>query len=1041
MIFESKDLLINFGQTPDNNSQEFDAFWAKERQKCKEGIMIDGVFINPFLYWHCNLWTIISDHITKGRIRQKPDFRDSEWILTNRIWEAETWKNEDGLIRKKGVVAAGCRRFSKALEHGSIVYTENGEKDIKDVKIGDKIFDETGNLTSVINVLPQGRKDIYEISLLDNRKLYCSEDHLWTLLTKKTTKKERKGDKLVTLSTIELLGKYKNKRKNSHKKGEYTYEYKYSIPNNLPVKYKSSDLLLDPYFIGLWLGDGCSRTSAITNIDKEVIDYVYDFARINKLNIRKDGQTYHVTSNIKGGDKFKTRNSVLKKLQSLKLIKNKHIPKNYLYSSIEQRMELLKGLMDTDGTISKNGDISFTTTSEQLASDFYFLCRSLGINLKKSEREGFYKKDGNRVKCKKAYYFQIYTNLNLFKIKRKSDRVKVTKGDWAKINKTKIVNIEKVRVNDCTCITVDNYSGLFLTNNFTITHNSVLEASFCAWKACNWKNSQVVVSGGNEPDIKIITDMIDLGINELPNYYMKSKVEDNWKKQVALGYKDAKTNQRNIWSTFAIRNFDGGNNEEALAGLTPDGGIIDEAGKYSFLKALLAGLPGLTTPNGWRGSFLVMGTGGDMDNFQDFQKLFDEPDTYNFLSCDLPEENRKCGVFLPGWMSYAYPKEPTDLCSHLNLDAETHPNLSKVEIKVADKEKNEALIDAERKAAGKSNDVSALLKHTMYFPKTTREIFLSATHNNFPIEACKMHQQWLRENSSPDYIEFFRDSNNKLDWRFSSLLPITDFPINSSHFKEAPVVIYEHPEDNAPNGVYCIGIDCYNKNESSDRVNSLGTIYVFKRMSDPLGASQHALVASYAGRPDDISKFYNIAYNLCEYYNGIILPELNERFSDFFVNKKKGYVIQNAMQLARDINQNSFAKGSEKGLSPTTRNQRYGMELLVSYTIEEIVETNGDIKMGVVRIPDPMLLEEMINYRAKPKASNGIHDGNFDRIVACYHALILAEHLDKYMPIAHQKSIDKKAEKPKEIVLKGFFGNLVPKKKSELHKPSGFRFI
>jgi len=684
MIFESKDLLINWKNTPDESSQEFSSFWANERKKCKEGITIDGVFINPFLYWHTNLWTIITDHITKGRIRAKPSFRDSEWLLTNKIWEAETFKNENGEIRKKGVVAAGTRRFSK----------------------------------------------------------------------------------------------------------------------------------------------------------------------------------------------------------------------------------------------------------------------------------------------------------------------------------------------------------------------SVLEASFSAWKACNWKNSQLVISGGNEADIKIITDMIDLGINELPNYYVKSKVEDNWKKQVSLGYKDKITNQRNVWSTFAIRNFDNGNNEEALAGLTPDGGVIDEAGKYSFLKALLAGLPGLSTANGWRGTFLVMGTGGDMDNFKDFQTLFDDPESCNFLSCEIPEENRTCGIFLPGWMSYAYPKKEKPLTEHLGLPEESHPNLAKVKILVADKEENEKIIDEERLKASKSNDPSALLKHTMYFPKNTREIFLSASNNNFPIEAAKAQQYKLYQNPIGEYIEFYRDTTNQLKWKFSNLKPISTFPVGAADFKQAPIVIVEQPESELPRGSYCIGVDCYNKNESSDRVNSLGAVYVLKRTVDPLGANQYSIVAYYAGRPDDITKFYNIVYDLAEYYNGIILPELNERFSDFFVNRKKGYMIQNAIKLALEINPSSFTKGSEKGLSPTTRNQKYGMELAVTYTIEELVDNSGVVSMGVTRIPDPMLLEEMIHYRAKPVASKGIHDGNFDRIIAFYHALILAEHLDKYMPISFKKKETEEEQikrlKPK---IKGFFGELQTKKNTPYKKISGINFI
>ena len=120
------------------------------------------------------------------------------------------------------------------------------------------------------------------------------------------------------------------------------------------------------------------------------------------------------------------------------------------------------------------------------------------------------------------------------------------------------------------------------------------------------------------------------------------------------------------------------------------------------------------------------------------------------------------------------------------------------------------------------------------------------------------------------------------------------------------------------------------------------------------------------------------------------------------------------------------------------------MELLVSYTIEEVVNNSGAINLGITRIPDFMLLEEMVNYRAKPKATNGIHDGNFDRIVAAYHALILAEHLDKYMPLAYQTKEKKEEVVKKPPVIKGFFGDLTPKKtslNSINEKRRGFNFI
>jgi len=1005
MIFESKDLLINQKNLPDKDSDEYNEFWKAERKKCKEGITIDGVFINPFLYWHCNLWTIITDHITKGRIRQKPDFRDSEWILTNKIWEAKNFKDENGNLRRKGVIAAGTRRFSKALEHGSKLYTQDGTINIEDICVGDFIFGADGKPTKVTGVFPQGEKDIYEISLLDGRKLYCCEDHLWYLQTKKTGKKDRHGDKFVTMNTKELISKYKRERKNSYKPGEKCFEYLYSIPNNAPVEYSFKDLEIDPYFLGLWLGDGSNKSPDITSIDNEIIDYVKIYAETLNLVVKEDGITYRITSGIKGGNNktLKDKNILLVLLRKLNLIHNKHIPKEYLYSSIEQRIELLKGLMDTDGTISKLGDCSFTTTSEQLADDFYFLCRSLGINLKRTVRESYYTKNGGRIKCKNAYHFQLYINFAPFKLSRKIERFKFSKGDLSKINKTRIVNIQKVRKNLATCITVANEDKLFLTDNFTVTHNSELEASFCAWEAVCWKNSQVVVSGLNEPDIKIITDKIDLGINELPDFFMKSKIEDNWKKQVTLGIKDAKTNQRIPWSSFAIRNFDGGDNEEALAGLTPTAGVIDEGGKGNFLKALLAGLPGLTTPNGWRGTFLVMGTGGDMDSFRDFQTLFDNPESYNFLACEVPDESRKCGLFLPGWMSYAYPKHEKSFAEYLGVDEKKHPNLKNVKILASDKKENETLIDKERENLKESKDSSALLKHTMYFPKTTREIFLSQSNNKFNVPGLKMHQITL-EKYNPVYADLFRNTEGKVNWTFSDKKPIIKFPVGPKDQKEAPLCIFEHPIENVPHGTYCIGIDPINNDDSNDGEVSLASIVVYKRMISPLDQFKNQPVATWAGRFTTLEEFHELALMIAEFYNavdGVIIEDSERTLLQYFYHKRKSHFLADTTDLLTHVNP-KYRGNKKMGFPATTINQKHGMNLLVEYVNTEdiIVTEEGEeiYQLGLTRILDTMLCQELIQYKGKT-SGRGVHDGNFDRIISMYCALTLAQFYDIKYPI------------------------------------------
>lgn len=580
---------------------------------------------------------------------------------------------------------------------------------------------------------------------------------------------------------------------------------------------------------------------------------------------------------------------------------------------------------------------------------------------------------------------------------------------------------------------------------------SVFEASYICHRATFFKGTQNVIAGLNEPDIKVITDLSNEALIGLPKAFKKGRPENNWKKQVTLGAKTA-SGEVNPWSFIPIRNLDGGKNTEALAGLTPFSMVIDEVGKGDWLDCFSAAIPGFATPYGWRCSPLAFGTSGDMEKASDARKVFESPSAYNFLAVEIPEENVKRAVFISGHYAHDFPKKEISLVNYLKLDNELYPNLNKTKILVTDFEVAEKGIDAERKMASESSDNNALMKITMYHPKNIHELFLTESGNNFPIDAINAYQEWLKENYEPEYIEFVRDASNKLSTKYSSLKPIFTFPVSGKDDKNAPIVIYERPLDGVPPMTYVIGVDSYNKNESSDKINSLGSIYVFKRTIDPLGDYQHSIVASYSGRPSEIYKFYQIAMDLCEYYNaiGTLLPETNERFSDFFVNKKKGYYLHDSIRLARDISPTTQVR-SELGLAPTTRNQNYYMELMVQYAMEELSDNKGGINLGVTRIKDIMLLEEMKNYRKKKSTSKGIHDGNFDRIIAFGHALTLAEHLDKNIPIQNQPKLTfEEVLKKREINVNTFFGKVPPKQNSifynpnyttRIKKPKGFNFL
>lgn len=589
-----KDWYINQKRVPDKQSEEYTAFYNFHKGLCLTGFMMNGVFFNPFLYWHLNIWHTEVDVIdSRGRINDKyanPLLRDNEWIVTNEIERAH--------VEQKGLIILGIRRFAKALRNNELLYTDSGTIQIGDAKIGQQIYDHKGELTTITGVYPQGTIPIYKMSLEDGREIYCCENHIWRVL-------DRRNSRLVKdLSIKELLPIYKHERLHNGYKNGVTRKIEecfFAIPKNKCISYEEKQLEIDPYYLGLWLGDGSSRRLGITTIDKEIKEYVYTYAEQLGLKVRVDGYEFIIISGkMEGALEYNTLLTTFKKYS---LIQNKHIPKDYLYSSEVQRMALLQGLMDTDGCVYKNGTISFTTTSEVLSKDFYQLCRGLGINL---TRKKFIPKLYGKP-CGEGWVFTIFTEEKIFRLQRKLDKYRVGNiGKQSKINWATIRDIKLVEEGEATCITVDNEDKLFLTTDYTVTHNSVIEASYIGWGATFDEDSQNVIAGLNAPDIKLITDKLDKGLNFIPEAWRWHRIEDNWTKQVTLGVK-TKAGERIPFSQIMIRNLDEGNNEEAIAGPKPRKLIIDEIGKGSFLKGLQAAEPGFTTPYGWACSPILTG--------------------------------------------------------------------------------------------------------------------------------------------------------------------------------------------------------------------------------------------------------------------------------------------------------------------------------------------------------------------------------------------------------------------------------------------------
>lgn len=370
------------------------------------------------------------------------------------------------------------RNAGKALALDTKIPTPNGFTTMGELKVGDYVLSESGNPTKVTYV-----SDIfvnhkcYEIEFEDGEKIIADEDHLWYVQTKnyrdvksripKTNRKRANYDSLdefgfKTIATKDLVKDYVLERKDG--KGK---EYKYRVPKSQAIKYSEKDLIINPYALGVWLGDGDSNDVRITCDSKDLDNMCSNLQQCGFTTTiyYNKNRTPSIGLNI---NRHNNRNSFMSGLKDLNLINNKHIPQDYLFSSIEQRMELLRGLMDTDGSCDNLGRCEFSQKSYDFVLQFSQLLNSLGIKNHISKKN---------VPCNgkicTAYrvYFCTDKTKSCFKLIRKYNRLK-DKLSTRSENKS-IISIKEVPTVPTKCIQVDNPRKLYLCGEKnTVTHNT-----------------------------------------------------------------------------------------------------------------------------------------------------------------------------------------------------------------------------------------------------------------------------------------------------------------------------------------------------------------------------------------------------------------------------------------------------------------------------------------------------------------------------------------------------------------------------------------
>lgn len=351
-----------------------------------------------------------------------------------------------------------------------------------DLKIGDYVFGLNGEPTKIIGV---SEKEVCDrlITFTNGSKILAHEGHLWAVY-------RRGNEKLQVVSTEDMEDNFSYTENNGKKR------YRFQLPLINSIQYNEKDLPIDPYWLGYWLGDGTYNKPCITHDknDSYFIDAVpYE---MSSQSIHKDTGVYTTYFSNEG---------LIDKIKELNLFENKHIPKIYKESSFKQRIELLAGLIDSDGSVDNNGRVRFINTNKKLIDDVFELCIGLGLypyrmNPYKASKINEYKKNSESLQIqsnKDCYHigfqprFSIPTTIPRKKIDEKGLRRRIS-----------IANIEKVECGELgKCIEIESEDGVYLVGRDLIpTHNSkssMVTLAFPLWLLFQNPNTNILIVTGS----------------------------------------------------------------------------------------------------------------------------------------------------------------------------------------------------------------------------------------------------------------------------------------------------------------------------------------------------------------------------------------------------------------------------------------------------------------------------------------------------------------------------------------------------------------
>ena len=396
-------------------------------------------------------------------------------FLASPLGKFHSWRTPDGtcpqaqFLRGFGthrrLVFRSGNRVGKLQPVDEPVLTPTGWKPIGELRVGDRVIAMDGQPTLVTGVFPQGETENYEVRFCDNTSTRCGLDHLWRVLTRKGRfpRPGHEPEDWQVMSLGEIIQRWGLRPKPVSR---------VATPYPSPVEFDAQLIPVDPYILGALIGDGCLRTGVrFSTADPEMLEW-----------FREAG---HECRHVNNYDYALL--GLVPDLRALGLMGkgswNKRIPRPYLFNTAAIRLEMLRGLMDTDGTVTATGSTSFSTVSSGLADDVVFLVRSLGGWAKVSERTTHYTYRGVRKQGRRSYRVRIHLRERLFRLERKQRR---QIPNHLRAHRRLIQEVVPAGKHPSVCISVGHPTGTYITKDFVVTHNTTIGAAAANLLACGF---------------------------------------------------------------------------------------------------------------------------------------------------------------------------------------------------------------------------------------------------------------------------------------------------------------------------------------------------------------------------------------------------------------------------------------------------------------------------------------------------------------------------------------------------------------------------